>query len=102
MEHNENIVAREQATTATGEPRVKQVFCKKSKQWIVKKIYKPHTTKFIQTLIEKVIENRRNPNITFKDSTASLTQPQPPLPPNIAPVPKPSKKAATSSFKSRF
>ncbi|KAK0155186.1 hypothetical protein N1851_002510 [Merluccius polli] len=84
MDHNENIVAREQATTATGEPRVKQVFCKKSKQWIVKKIYKPHTTKFIQTLIEKVIENRRNPNITFKDPTSSLTQPQPPLPPNIA------------------
>ena len=66
------------------------------------KVYKPHTTKFIQTVIAKVIENRRNPNIQFKDPTSSLTRQQPPLPPNISLVPKPPKEAATSSFKSRF
>ncbi|KAK0137974.1 hypothetical protein N1851_025782 [Merluccius polli] len=101
LEHNENIVVREQATTGTGEPRFRQVYCKKSKQWILKKIYNPHTTNFITTLIKKVREDRLNPTIKFKDPTSS-TLPQPALPPNIAPVPKPPKEAAITLFQSRF
>ncbi|KAF1385407.1 hypothetical protein PFLUV_G00107440 [Perca fluviatilis] len=102
LEHSENIVKRKQATTKTGQARFSQVFCKRSKQWVLKKIFTPHTTQFIDTLILKVMDRRRNPNIVFKVPTSSLALPQPALPPNIAPVPKPPKEAATSSFQSRF
>ncbi|XP_051965218.1 uncharacterized protein LOC127631208 [Xyrauchen texanus] len=102
LEHNENIVKRKQDTTKTGQARFNQVFCKRSKQWVLKKIFTPHTTQFIDTLIKRVMDRRRNPNIQFTVPTSSLTLPQPALPPNIAPVPKPSKEAATASFQSRF
>ncbi|CAM4529859.1 unnamed protein product [Leuciscus chuanchicus] len=102
LEHNENIVKRKQDTTKTGQARFNQVFCKRSKQWVLKKIFIPHTTQFIDTLIKRVMDKRRSPNIQFTMPTSSLSLPQPALPPNIAPVPKPSKEAATTSFQSRF
>ncbi|KAL0973588.1 hypothetical protein UPYG_G00206540 [Umbra pygmaea] len=43
LEHNENIVKRKQATTKTGELRFNRVFCKRSKQWVLKKIFTPHS-----------------------------------------------------------
>ncbi|XP_030216455.1 uncharacterized protein LOC115546824 [Gadus morhua] len=75
LEHNENIVKRKQATTMTGEPRFKQVYCKKSKQWILKTIFTPHTTEFIRHLINRVMDRRHDPNITFNVPTSSLTPP---------------------------
>ncbi|KAK7127270.1 hypothetical protein R3I94_018457 [Phoxinus phoxinus] len=102
LEHNENIVKRKQDTTKTGQARFNQVFSKRSKQWVLKKIFTPHTTQFIDTLIKRVMDRRRNPNIQFTLPISSLAMPQPALPPNITPVPKPSKEAATTSFQSRF
>ncbi|CAL8292562.1 unnamed protein product [Arctogadus glacialis] len=92
----------EMPTTVTGEPRFKQVYCKKSKQWILKTIFTPHTTEFIRHLINRVMDRRHDPNITLNVPTSSLTLAQPALPANIAPVPKPPKEAATTLFKSRF
>ncbi|CAL8253844.1 unnamed protein product [Gadus morhua 'NCC'] len=86
----------------TGEPRFKQVYCKKSKQWILKTLFTPHTTQFIRHLINRVMDRRHDPNSMFKVPTSSLTLAQPALPANIAPVPKPPKEAATTLFKSRF
>lgn len=86
----------------TGQARFNQVFCTRSKQWVLKKIFIPHTTQFIDKLIKKFMDRRCNPNIQFTMPTSSLALPQPALPPNIAPVPKPSKEAATTSFQSRF
>ncbi|XP_030233960.1 uncharacterized protein LOC115559293 [Gadus morhua] len=102
LEHNENFVKRKQATTKTGQPRFNQVFCRRSKQWVVKQIFIPHTTQFIDTLVTSVITRRRNPTILYKVSTSSLALPQPALPPNIAPVPKPPKEAAVAELKRRF
>ncbi|CAM4529777.1 unnamed protein product [Leuciscus chuanchicus] len=102
LDHNENIIKRKQATTVTGELRFNQVYCKKSKQWILKKIFTAHTTHFVGDLIERVLENRRNMNIKYKTPTSSLALPQPDLPPNIAPLPKPPKETAKALFKSRF
>ncbi|XP_059899463.1 uncharacterized protein LOC132451154 isoform X2 [Gadus macrocephalus] len=86
----------------TGQPRFNQVFCRRSKQWVVKQIFIPHTTQFIDTLVTSVITRRRNPTIRYKVSTSSLALPQPALPPNIAPVPKPPKEAAVAELKRRF
>lgn len=61
-----------------------------------KKVFTPHTTKFVGDLIERVLESRHNPNIKFQNPTSSLTLPQPDMPPNIAPLPKPSKETAQS------
>ncbi|KAL0994912.1 hypothetical protein UPYG_G00129200 [Umbra pygmaea] len=94
--------ARKQATTKTGELRFNRVFCKRSKQWVLKKIFTPHTTQYLDTLINRVMDRRRNPNIFFKVQTSSLALQQPALPPNIAPVAKPSKESAIASFQSRF
>ncbi|KAJ8011920.1 hypothetical protein DPEC_G00063320 [Dallia pectoralis] len=102
LEHNENIVKRKQATTTTGQARFKQVFSKRSKQWVLKKIFTPHTTELFDTLIQRVMDRRQNPNIVSKVPTSLLPLPQPALPPNIAPVRKPSKEAAMSSFQSSF
>jgi len=81
-----------------GEVRFNQVYCKKSKQWMLKKIFTAHTTNFVGELIERVLEYRRNVNIKYKTPTSSLAVPQPDLPPNIASLPKPAK----ALFKSRF
>ncbi|CAL8398064.1 unnamed protein product [Boreogadus saida] len=83
-------------------PRFKQAYCKKSKQWILKTIFTPHTTEFISNLINRVMDRRHDPNIKLNVPTSSLTLAQPALPANIAPVPKPTKEAATTLFKSRF
>ncbi len=61
-----------------------------------------HTTQFIETLIQSVMDRRQNPNIDYKGLTSSLALPQPALPANIAPAPKPPKEAAASVFKSHF
>ncbi|KAK7166281.1 hypothetical protein R3I93_006145 [Phoxinus phoxinus] len=102
LDHNENIVKSKQATTVTGEARFNQVYCKKSKQWILRKVFSPHTRNFVGDLIERVLESRLNPSIKFKNPSSLLIQPQPDLPPNIAPVPKPPKETAKALFKSRF
>ncbi|KAG1932752.1 hypothetical protein F2P79_020905 [Pimephales promelas] len=98
LDHNENIIKRKQGTTVKGEVRFNQVYCKKSKQWMLKKIFTAHTTNFVGELIERVLEYRRNVNIKYKTPTSSIAVPQPDLPPNIAPLPKPAK----ALFKSRF
>ncbi|KAJ7998415.1 hypothetical protein DPEC_G00204700 [Dallia pectoralis] len=78
LEHNENIVKRKQATTTTGQARFKQVFSRRSKQWVLKKIFTPHNTKFIDTLIQRVMDRRRNPNIVFKAPATSCLSVGPP------------------------
>ena len=85
-----------------GKPRFEQRHDKKSNRFVLKKIFIPHTTHFIDALIRSVIEKRLDPAIVYKAPTASLALPQPPLPPNIAKVQKPPKAEAIEQFKSRF
>lgn len=42
-------------------PRFTQVYCMRSKLWVLKKAFEPHTTNFIGTLIQSVLDSRQNP-----------------------------------------
>ncbi|XP_073719911.1 zinc finger protein 862 isoform X2 [Misgurnus anguillicaudatus] len=43
-----------------GEARFNQMFCKRSKQWVLKKIFIPHTTQFVDELIQKAIDKTQS------------------------------------------
>lgn len=72
-----------------GVPWYNVVYPKQNKAWLARKIYEPTKQKFRDELVQKVLEQRRDPTVVFKDRTFQVSFPE--LRCNIAIKPKPDK-----------
>ena len=82
------------------EPRTTQAYCRRKADWVVKKVYEPHTHHFRTSLVNLAISRRLDPNVPYQVLTSSLGRPC--LPANIAKKPKPPKEEAVLAHRSRF
>lgn len=93
LDHNNNV-DRQQQVTSDGVPRVKTVYSKVSRKWVVKPIYECKTYDYISDLLNSVVDQQETHSLE-PVSTSSHCQ-------NIAPIPAPSKSELLSRHCSRF
>lgn len=94
LDHNNNT-GREQAKTKQGEPRFNTKFSKQTKTWVANRITVKKNRFWAEQLMCDAVHVWQNEQ--------NVTRPQiPPLPKNIAPIPKPPKTATVNKMLSRF
>ncbi|CAH1240850.1 Hypp6121 [Branchiostoma lanceolatum] len=81
-----------------GDPKRRLDYSKRQKDWVVKNIYEKKDYTFRRKLLEAAEYRRRESNECLGDQVL----PKPDLPPNIAPMPRPSKEAAFQRYQTRF
>ena len=97
LDNNHNL-GRQQATTSIGMPRYRVAFPKGRKDWVAKPISEAKSYSYIANMMTRVVEVRLSEPQDLFASQISI----PPLPDNIAPVPRPPKDDVIAEHKSRF
>jgi hypothetical protein len=86
LDHNHNV-DRDLATDCTGNTCVRQIFSKARKDWVLRNIYDRKQYTYIDEILHKIVDRRRDKAIRMDDTTSRLTLPH--LKPNIATTDKP-------------
>ena len=86
LDHNHNV-DRDLATDSTGNTRVRQIFSKARKDWVLRNIYDRKQYTYIDEILQKIVDRRRDTGIRMDDTASRLALPH--LKPNIATTEKP-------------
>jgi len=100
LDHNYNV-DRGLAMGKDGHPVVQQIFTKARKQWVLRNVYCKKQYSYIDEILQKVVERRKDKSVSIQDADSRLEVPTICMK-NIATEVKPCKTEAIANRRSRM